>query len=120
MVRGLCLLMCFAPYAVAQTVTGSVFNAATGTPVSGVKVELLRSTTPFYETSTDGGGRFRFDDVRAGDYSVRYQSPDYFLTAGPTDYKPFPVTADNPGRWAYHCHLIYHMEAGMFREVVVA
>jgi CopA family copper-resistance protein len=30
------------------------------------------------------------------------------------------VTADNPGQWAYHCHLLYHMEAGMFREVVVA
>ena len=30
------------------------------------------------------------------------------------------VTADAPGRWAYHCHLLYHMEAGMFREVVVA
>ena len=30
------------------------------------------------------------------------------------------VTVDNPGRWAYHCHLLYHMEAGMFREVVVA
>ncbi len=30
------------------------------------------------------------------------------------------VTADNPGQWAYHCHMLYHMEAGMFREVVVA
>ena len=30
------------------------------------------------------------------------------------------VTADALGRWAYHCHLLYHMEAGMFREVVVA
>lgn len=30
------------------------------------------------------------------------------------------VTADAPGQWAYHCHLLYHMEAGMFREVVVA
>jgi len=29
------------------------------------------------------------------------------------------VTADAPGRWAYHCHLLYHMEAGMFREVRV-
>ncbi|MBA6412080.1 copper resistance system multicopper oxidase [Parahaliea sp. F7430] len=28
------------------------------------------------------------------------------------------VTADAIGRWAYHCHLIYHM-AGMFREVRV-
>jgi FtsP/CotA-like multicopper oxidase with cupredoxin domain len=31
----------------------------------------------------------------------------------------YQVTADARGRWAYHCHLIYHM-AGMFREVVVA
>ncbi|ECE6577801.1 hypothetical protein E0S71_25375, partial [Salmonella enterica subsp. enterica] len=23
------------------------------------------------------------------------------------------------GRWAYHCHLLYHMEMGMFREVRV-
>ena len=23
------------------------------------------------------------------------------------------------GRWAYHCHLLFHMEAGMFREVRV-
>jgi CopA family copper-resistance protein len=29
------------------------------------------------------------------------------------------VTADALGRWAYHCHMLYHMEAGMFREVVV-
>jgi len=32
----------------------------------------------------------------------------------------YQVTADALGRWAYHCHLLYHMEAGMFREVVVA
>jgi FtsP/CotA-like multicopper oxidase with cupredoxin domain len=32
----------------------------------------------------------------------------------------YEVTADAPGSWAYHCHLLYHMEAGMFREVVVA
>lgn len=30
------------------------------------------------------------------------------------------VTADEPGAWAYHCHLLYHMEMGMFRAVVVA
>ncbi len=31
----------------------------------------------------------------------------------------FLVTADAVGRWAWHCHLMFHMEAGMFREVVV-
>lgn len=30
------------------------------------------------------------------------------------------VSADTPGRWAYHCHLLYHMHAGMFRTVVVS
>jgi CopA family copper-resistance protein len=32
----------------------------------------------------------------------------------------FLVTADALGRWAWHCHLMFHMDAGMFREVVVA
>jgi FtsP/CotA-like multicopper oxidase with cupredoxin domain len=30
------------------------------------------------------------------------------------------VTADERGRWAYHCHLLYHMEAGMFTSAEVA
>lgn len=25
--------------------------------------------------------------------------------------------ADNPGRWAFHCHNLYHMQAGMMAEV---
>jgi len=29
-------------------------------------------------------------------------------------------TADAPGPWAFHCHLLYHMEAGMFRVVKVS
>ena len=27
------------------------------------------------------------------------------------------VTANEPGRWAFHCHFLYHMEMGMFRVV---
>jgi CopA family copper-resistance protein len=30
------------------------------------------------------------------------------------------ITADAPGRWAFHCHLLFHMEAGMFRVVEVS
>jgi len=30
------------------------------------------------------------------------------------------LTADEPGEWAFHCHLLYHMESGMMRKVVVA
>jgi CopA family copper-resistance protein len=29
------------------------------------------------------------------------------------------ITVDAPGHWAFHCHLLYHMEAGMFRTVAV-
>jgi FtsP/CotA-like multicopper oxidase with cupredoxin domain len=31
----------------------------------------------------------------------------------------FDLTADNPGDWAFHCHLLFHMHAGMFNVVTV-
>ena len=31
----------------------------------------------------------------------------------------FDFTADNPGDWAFHCHLLFHMHAGMFNVVSV-
>lgn len=37
----------------------------------------------------------------------------------PGSRRSYRVTADALGRWAYHCHLLYHMETGMFREVRV-
>jgi len=37
----------------------------------------------------------------------------------PGSRRSYRVTADAPGRWAYHCHLLFHMETGMFREVRV-
>ncbi|MBW3617143.1 MAG: copper resistance system multicopper oxidase [Proteobacteria bacterium] len=30
------------------------------------------------------------------------------------------ITADQAGEWAFHCHLLYHMESGMMQKVVVA
>jgi FtsP/CotA-like multicopper oxidase with cupredoxin domain len=38
----------------------------------------------------------------------------------PGEKASFVYTADVPGRWALHCHLLYHMESGMFRTVWVA
>ena len=37
----------------------------------------------------------------------------------PGTRRSYRVTADALGRWAYHCHLLFHMEMGMFREVRV-
>jgi CopA family copper-resistance protein len=41
------------------------------------------------------------------------------ITVQPGQKLTYRVTADALGTWAYHCHLLYHMEAGMFREVIV-
>ena len=56
------------------------------------------------------------------------------LENGHGDYRPFKhtislkpaervsalISADAPGHWAFHCHLLYHMEMGMFRVVTVS
>jgi FtsP/CotA-like multicopper oxidase with cupredoxin domain len=42
------------------------------------------------------------------------------ISVKPAERVSYLVSADTPGRWAYHCHLAYHMEAGMFRTVVVS
>ncbi|OGN43923.1 MAG: copper-binding protein [Caulobacterales bacterium RIFCSPHIGHO2_01_FULL_70_19] len=55
------------------------------------------------------------------------------VTGGPAGHQPlkhtvnvapggkvtFDLTADNPGDWAFHCHLLMHMHAGMFNVVTV-
>ena len=49
-----------------------------------------------------------------------FQVRKHTINVQPAQRISYLVTADAPGRWAYHCHMLYHMEAGMFREVVVA
>ena len=41
------------------------------------------------------------------------------ISAKPAERLSLLVTASEPGRWAFHCHLLYHMEMGMFRVVEV-
>jgi CopA family copper-resistance protein len=55
-------------------------------------------------------------EAEDGSFLVRKHT----VSVQPAQRVSYLVTADALGRWAYHCHLIYHMEAGMFREVVVA
>lgn len=37
----------------------------------------------------------------------------------PAERTSFVVTANEVGRWAFHCHILYHMDAGMFRVVEI-
>ena len=50
-----------------------------------------------------------------GNFLVRRHT----LPVQPAQRLSFSVTADALGRWAWHCHLLFHMDGGMFREVVV-
>jgi FtsP/CotA-like multicopper oxidase with cupredoxin domain len=50
----------------------------------------------------------------------RFQVRKHTIAVQPAQRVSFLVTADALGRWAWHCHLLLHMDAGMFREVVVA
>jgi len=48
-----------------------------------------------------------------------YRPYKHTINVKPGERLSYLVTADEPARWAYHCHLLYHMEMGMFREVRV-
>ncbi len=37
----------------------------------------------------------------------------------PAELLTVDITADAPGQWAFHCHVLYHFEWGMFRTVAV-
>ncbi len=50
-----------------------------------------------------------------GNFKVRKHTIDI----PPGARRSYRVTADALGRWAYHCHMLMHMDLGMFREVRV-
>ncbi|MBI5006055.1 MAG: copper resistance system multicopper oxidase [Nitrosomonadales bacterium] len=56
------------------------------------------------ELEQDGGG---------------FQARRHTIPVQPAQRISFLASADALGRWAWHCHLLLHMDAGMFREVVV-
>ena len=51
----------------------------------------------------------------AGSFQVRKHTVDM----PPGSRRSYRVRADALGSWAFHCHLLYHMEAGMMRTVKV-
>lgn len=41
------------------------------------------------------------------------------INVKPAERLSFDVTADAEGNWAFHCHLLFHMDLGMFRVITV-
>jgi CopA family copper-resistance protein len=51
----------------------------------------------------------------AGEYLPRKHT----VLVKPAERVSVAITADAPGHWAFHCHLLLHMDVGMFRIVQV-
>ena len=49
----------------------------------------------------------------------RYLPKKHTVNVKPAERLSVLVTPDSPGPWAFHCHILYHMDMGMFRVVEV-
>lgn len=84
--------------------------------VSGerLRVTLVNDTTMAHPMHLHG----MWSELESPEHA--FQVRKHTLVVQPAQEVSFDVSADAPGRWAFHCHLLYHMAAGMFREVIVA
>jgi CopA family copper-resistance protein len=48
-----------------------------------------------------------------------YKPRKHTIILKPGERLSSEITVDAPGLWAFHCHILYHMEAGMFRVISV-
>ena len=60
-----------------------------------------------------------FDVVTKGMAMDHHKPRKHTIVVKPGEKLSVDVTADAPGDWAFHCHLLYHMAAGMMRVVSV-
>jgi FtsP/CotA-like multicopper oxidase with cupredoxin domain len=58
-----------------------------------------------------------FFDVVTGDGN--HKPRKHTIIVKPGEKLSVDITADALGDWAFHCHLLYHMHAGMFQVVSV-
>ena len=58
-------------------------------------------------------------DLYAGAENYGDNPRKHTVIVQPAELLTVDISVDAPGQWAFHCHLLYHMEAGMFRTVAV-
>lgn len=49
----------------------------------------------------------------------KHKPRKHTVNVKPAERLSVDIAVDAPGRWAMHCHILYHMDAGMFRVVEV-
>lgn len=78
-----------------------------------VRVTLVNDTMMQHPIHLHG----HFFEVVTG--NPRHHPRKHTVNVLPGSKITFDLTADNPGDWAFHCHLLFHMHAGMFNVVTV-
>ena len=99
---------------------GRKFNAVADQPIrfaynERVRVKLVNDTMMAHPIHLHG---HFFELVNGADRM--HQPQKHTVIVQPGGSATFDLTADEPGDWAFHCHLLYHMHAGMFQVVTVA
>ena len=98
---------------------GTKFSAVSDTPIrfaynERVRVKLVNDTMMAHPIHLHG---HFFELVNGHDGA---QPRKHTVVVQPGSSAQFDLTANEPGDWAFHCHLLYHMHAGMFQIVSVA
>lgn len=79
-----------------------------------VRINMINDTMMSHPIHLHG----MFMDLHAGG-TFETNPRKHTVNVQPAELLSVDVTVDAPGLWAFHCHLLYHMEAGMFRTVAV-
>ena len=92
-------------------------DARTAIPFTfGERLRLVLVNDTMMEHPIHLHGMWMVLENGAGDYQPRKHT----VTIKPAERLTVAITADAAGRWAMHCHLLLHMEMGMFRVVEVS
>jgi FtsP/CotA-like multicopper oxidase with cupredoxin domain len=99
---------------------GKKFSSVSEEPIrfdynERVRVKLVNNTMMAHPIHLHG----HFFELVNGAPADR-QPQKHTVIVQPGGSAHFDLTADEPGDWAFHCHLLYHMHAGMFQIVTVA
>ena len=81
----------------------------------GERVRLIFVNDTMMEHPLHLHGMWMYLENGSGAYLPRKHT----VVVKPAERLSVIVSADAPGPWAFHCHLLLHMEAGMFRVVQV-
>ncbi|OCC23013.1 copper-binding protein [Croceicoccus estronivorus] len=98
---------------------GKKFSAVTDDPIrfafnERVRVKLVNDTMMAHPIHLHGHFFELVNDAPPG-----HQPLKHTVVVQPGGSAQFDLTANEPGDWAFHCHLIYHMHNGMFQVVTV-